>query len=537
MTDHPFGLLAAQARHFADRPLLILPQAVATLWQTGRTVWTYAEALAEARALAARYAAAGYGPGHRVAVLLENRPAHFLHWLALNSLGVSLVPVNPDASADELAYLLTHSQAALLVVLPDRLAQVAAVAAAAGIAVTVAGAPVPPAPGPATAPGDREAAECALIYTSGTTARPKGCLLSNRYFLSWGDWYSAQNAPIALRPGAERLLTPLPCFHVNAMGNSFMGMLASGGAQVIVDRFHPSTWWAMAAETGATCFHYLGVMPAILLALPPDPADRAHRLRFGLGGGVHPDHHAAFEARFGVPLLEGWAMTETGGACLLCAVDEPRHVGTRCLGGPDRPGPAMAARLVGDDGADVPDGAPGELLVRAAGDDPRRGLFSGYLKNPAATAEIWDGGWLHTGDIMARGTDGTLRFVDRKKNIIRRSGENIASVEVEAAVVSHPDVAAVAVIAVPDPMRGEEVLAAVVPAADADEPALAASILAHCAARLAYFKLPGWVAFVDALPVTSTQKVRKADFGALAEDPSAQPRCHDLRDAKQALRH
>lgn len=535
----PYALLTAQAVTFADNPLLILPADVARLWSLDRTTWTYGEVLAEVDALAARYGKAGYGPGHRVAVLAENRPAHFIHWLALNSLGVSLVPVNPDYTADELAYLLEHSESALLVVVESRLAQVQDVARSLDVPVVLDHAQdLPPArPANGQSAGDPFEAECALIYTSGTTGRPKGCLLSNGYFLGWGDWYTAQGGLVSLRPGQERLITPLPTFHVNAMGNSFMGMLASGGAQVIVDRFHPRSWWDMAIETGATCFHYLGVMPAILLAIAPSDKDRAHGLRFGVGGGVHPDHHGAFEARFGVPLLEGWAMTESGGACLLCAVDEPRHIGERCLGRADRAGPRMETRIVDDTGHDTPVGVPGELLVRAAGADPRRGLFSGYLKNEAATAEIWGGGWLHTGDVMRRDAGGSLYFVDRKKNIIRRSGENIAAVEVEGAIASHPGVAQVAVVAVLDPLRGEEVMAVIVAKDKAQVGAdFAAEILSHCAGQLAYYKLPGYVAFIDKLPTTSTQKIRKADLGALAENPMSHPDCHDLREAKQALR-
>lgn len=525
----PSAQLAAMAAVQGDRPLFILPQAVADLWGTGRTEWSYGDTLAQVLALREGYAAAGYGPGHRVALLLENRPAHFLHWLALNGLGVSVVPVNPDATADEVSYLLTHSGAVLAVALPARLAQVQGH----GVAAMADGDAPPPAPTAAGAMAAAGDAECALIYTSGTTGRPKGCILSDRYFMGWGEWYAAQPAPVALRQGQERLMTPLPAFHVNAMGNSFLGMLATGGAQVIIDRFHPRTWWDMARETQATCFHYLGVMPAILLAIPETPQDRRHSLRFGMGGGAHPDHHATFEARFGVPLLEGWAMTETGGACLLASVQEPRHVGTRCLGRPTRPGPAMEIRLVGDDGQDA---NPGEMWVRAAGADPMRGLFSGYLNDPAATAAVTAGGWLHTGDILRRAADGSLHFMDRKKNVIRRSGENIAALEVEGVLNAHPQVAQAAVVAADDPLRGEEVLAVVVPRPGADEPSLARALLAHAAERLAYYKTPGFVVFRDTLPVTSTQKLRKADLGGLAENPMADPRAHDLRTEKQALR-
>ncbi|WP_205648470.1 AMP-binding protein [Acuticoccus kandeliae] len=532
-----YALLAAQAERFADHELLCLPEAVAALWEETRRAITYGAALAEADTLAATYRAAGYGPGHRVALLLENRPAHYLHWLALNSLGVSIVPLNPDYRESELSYVVGHSEAALIVALPARHASVTPVAAALGVPLAAPGDPLP-APGRAAGPAATgRAAECALLYTSGTTGTPKGCLLSNAYFLGWGDWYIAQQGLIALSPGEERLMTPLPTFHVNAMGNSFIGMLRAGGTQIIIDRFHPRDWWATAIETGATCFHYLGVMPAILLALPEAPEETRHALRFGMGGGVHPDHHAAFEARFGVPLLEGWAMTECGGAGILCAMVEPRHVGERCLGRPDRAGPPLEALIVDDAGAPVAKGVPGELLIRARGDDPRARFFSGYFKDPAATEAIWQGGYLHTGDIMREGPDGALHFVDRKKNIIRRSGENIAAIEVESAIAAHPSVRQVAVVAVLDPIRGEEVLAAIVlQDGNAPDRALAEAILAHSARSLAYYKTPGYVAFLDSLPTTATQKVRKADLGALTEDPAAHPDCHDLRAEKQALR-
>jgi acyl-CoA synthetase (AMP-forming)/AMP-acid ligase II len=522
----PADLLAAQAATQPDRPLLILPEALAAAWQEP-AVWTYGAAASEVARLARAYAAAGWGPGHRVALLLGNRPAHYLHWLALNAGGASVVPLNPDLTAEEAGWIVAHCGAGLVLATPERRSQ--ALALAGHAAVACPGEPLPEAPPVAAPVTPVREAECAVIYTSGTTGRPKGCLLSNSYFLGWGAWYAGQRGLTALRPGAERLLTPLPTFHVNAMGNSFMGMLATGGAQVILDRFHPRDWWRTAAETGATGFHYLGVMPAMLLALPETPAERAHGMRFGFGGGVHPDHHAAFEARFGVPLVEGWAMTEGGGACALAAAEPPRHAGLRAVG---RPGPLMRARIVDDAGGDAVPGEAGELWVQPSGDWP---MFAGYLGDPAATAAAVTDGWLRTGDVMRALPDGTLVFVDRQKNIVRRSGENIAAIEVEGVLAADPAVAQVAVVAAADPIRGEEVLAVVVPRGAADA-ATAAAILGRAAARLAYHKLPGWVVFASALPVTATQKLRRADLGALAADPGADPQAHDLRPAKAALR-
>ncbi|MGH7278347.1 MAG: AMP-binding enzyme, partial [Candidatus Rokuibacteriota bacterium] len=169
-----------------------------------------------------------------------------------------------------------------------------------------------------------------------------------------------------------------------------------------------------------------------------------------------------------------------------------------------------------------------------AGPDPRRGFFSGYLKNPAATEEAWRGGWFHTGDVVRQMPDGMLVFVDRKKNIIRRSGENIAAAEVEAALQAHEAVAHVAVLAVPDELREEEVMACVVPMRGVEPvPALAERLVAWCLERLAYYKAPGWVLFVEVLPTTGTQKVQKAQIFPAGEDPRRRPGAVDLRARKR----
>jgi crotonobetaine/carnitine-CoA ligase len=176
----------------------------------------------------------------------------------------------------------------------------------------------------------------------------------------------------------------------------------------------------------------------------------------------------------------------------------------------------------------------GELLVRCAGPDPRRGFFSGYLKNPEATEEAWRGGWFHSGDVVRQLPDGMLVFVDRKKNIIRRAGENIAAAEIEAVLLAHEAVAQVAVLAVPDEIREEEVMACVVPMAGAPAgEALAGRLVDWCLARLAYFKAPGWILFVERLPTTGTQKVQKAQIFPRGEDPRQRPGAIDLRERKR----
>ena len=242
------------------------------------------------------------------------------------------------------------------------------------------------------------------------------------------------------------MLTPLPVFHMNAMAYSAMAMVTTGGCLIALDRFHPKSWWANVRESRATIVHYLGVMPPMLMGAPEGDDDKRHSVRFGFGAGVDKALHDPFEARFGFPLIEAWAMTETGAGAVVVASREPRHTGTSCFG---RLGPELEARIIADGGAEAGVDEPGELLVRHAGPAPRYGFFREYLKDAEATAEAWDGGWFHTGDVVRRGPDGAFHFVDRKKNVIRRSGENISAVEVESVLMQHPAVKQVAVARCP----------------------------------------------------------------------------------------
>jgi len=224
-------------------------------------------------------------------------------------------------------------------------------------------------------------------------------------------------------------------------------------------------------------------------------------------------------------------MTETGVGAVVIANREPRHVGTACFG---RAEPEVECRIVDDSDRDVAVGAPGELLVRRAGPNPRFGFFREYLKDPEATSAVWAGGWFHTGDLVMRDASGEFRFVDRKKNVIRRSGENISAVEVEGVLAQHPAVKAVGITAVPDPVRGDEVFACVVPAEpDRADESLARELTSYCRERLAYFKSPGYVAFCERLPLTPTEKIQRArlkDFGRELLERGA---CVDLRDMKR----
>jgi crotonobetaine/carnitine-CoA ligase len=208
----------------------------------------------------------------------------------------------------------------------------------------------------------------------------------------------------------------------------------------------------------------------------------------------------------------------------------PRQVGTRAFG---RPVKGIDVRGVDESDGDVARGTPGEMVIRHSAETPMRHFFSGYLKEDAATAQAWRGGWFHTGDTVRQDADGMLHFVDRKKNIIRRSGENIAAAEIEAALQAHPLVAQVAVLAVPDEIREEEVFACIVLADNAAREDAAETLFAHCHAALAYFKAPGWMLFVDTLPTTGTQKIQKHQIFGEGIDPRQSRGVVDLRHWKK----
>ena len=527
--------LAAAAQRWPTRPFIAAPANAALARDAGGVELSFGATADAVGRLAARYRDAGYGPGHRVALLLENKPAHLLHKLALTSIGACCVPVNPDYRSGEIAYLVAHARIDLAVALGAQVGRLEA-----GMAESAHHAPVVDVdafdaagpPSPARPAGDEPIGPqtpSSILYTSGTTGRPKGCILSHHYELAAGHWYATRGGAVAFREEGERLYNPLPLHHVNAAVVSFFAMLVGGGCQVQAERFQPSRWWAEVAATRASIVHYLGVIAPMLLNQPVSPLERAHAVRVGVGAGVEPQLHALFEARFGFPLVELWGMTET--VRILIDNGPDRRVGTRAFG---RAVDGLEVRVVDDADRDVADGQPGEMLVRHSAATPRRSAFSGYLDDDAATEAAWRGGWFHTGDTVTRAPDGMLHFVDRKKHIIRRSGENIAAAEVEALLQSHAKVAQVAVLAVPDEVREEEVLACIVPGdgivADA---ALARELFDWCHRRLAYYKAPGWIRFMDALPTTGTQKIQKHQILPPGVDPRGLPGMTDLRALKR----
>ena len=539
-------------RHAADRygdlPLLAAPRNPARPYHPQGCEFSFAQVATFMENLAGYYAEAGYGFPHRIALALASRPEHMLHKLAMNSLGICCVPVNPDYRTGELVYLIDHSQVDLIITLAseqDRITTALQQTHHQPPVVTLEAFEqgLPPAAQSRSSVQPHHDTPASILYTSGTTGRPKGCILSHRYELASGDWYARQGGLVSIQPRSERLYNPLPLFHVNASILSFYCMLLTGNCQIQPDRFSVSRWWQEVRESRATVVHYLGVIIPMLLKQPPSAQDRDHQVRFGYGAGVEPQLHQTFEDRFGFPLVELWGMTEM--VRTLTDNMPPRKVGTRAFG---KAVPGLDVQVVDDNDNPAPDGTPGEMVIRYSAETPRKDFFSGYLDNDQATEEAWRSGWFHTGDVVIRDPDdGMLHFMDRDKNIIRRAGENIAAAEVEAQLLLHPQVRQVAVIAVPDQVREAEVLACIVLKDDANpeqtlDPAtlseqeradLARSCFDFCHENMAYYKAPGWVWFTAEIPTTGTQKIQKHRLFAPGMDPRKQPDMIDMREHKR----
>ncbi len=519
-----------------NRPCICLTPRAGRDYQPEGCEWTYLEVSEIVESIRRVYAQAGYGTGHRIGLLLDSRPEIVFHWLALNALGASIVPLNPESRAAELQYVLNHAEVCLVVALPARTAELldACKALPAPPPVVLLGDFVLGIPAPASAarqsPTQGLLSETALLYTSGTTAAPKACIITNEYCIEAARRYIGAGGQLKIRHGEERLFNPLPLFYVNSLIITNMTMILSAGCMVFPDRFHPSTWWRDVAWSRATIVQYLGIVLPALLNQPPSPSERAHQVRFGVGAGVDPTRHLEFEERFGFPIFEVWGMTEVAIASIAC--HEPRHVDTRSIG---RPLEGIKFRVVDEKGQDLPPGVPGELLVRASAERRNQGLFGGYYKDDAITESSWTNDWFHTGDLVVQRDDGSYCFVDRAKDIIRRSAQNISASEVEAVIRSHPAVAMAAAIPAPDELREEEVMGCVVlKEGFSPSPEQAEAIVIWCLNQLAYFKAPGWICFLPTLPVTYTQKIRKRDIFPKGQDPRQHAAAHDLRTRKKS---
>ena len=479
----------------------------AMLWhffESGETI-TYREMHAQVHRLAAGLQAIGIGKGTHVAVMLPNVPAFPLTWLALGLLGAVMVPVNVGYQPRELAYVLNDSDAAFLVVDASRAELVRHACEAGDIGIEASHCVVV---GRAELPGAHAWAVLAAFdaapalpavthddllniqYTSGTTGFPKGCMLTQQYWLVCGKVNAFRDDR-----RYRRLLASTPFYYMDPQWLLLMTLYQRGtlyvAARQSASRF---TGWLRRFDIEFCLFPY------VVYKQPPAATDAVPSVIRGNVYGVPKGIHALLEERFDFCAREAFGMTEVGSAMFM-PIEAVDMVGSGSCG---KPSPFRECRIVDSDGHEVPQGEIGELVIRGPG------ILRGYYNKPEATAQALRGGWFHTGDLFRQDERGYFHIVGRAKDMIRRSSENIAAREVEAVLNSVPAVLESAAVGVPDEMRGEEVKAyLVLRDGVAPTPGLLDEVIATCSAQLARFKVPRYYCFRSTLPKTPSLKIAK----------------------------
>ncbi|MDQ7911264.1 AMP-binding protein [Phytohabitans sp. ZYX-F-186] len=497
MTDTVAGTLAGYAERLPDTPFL----------KIGEGPWvTYGELEAATDRVAAGLRGLGVGAGDRVAVVCLNRLEAIELLFACAKIGAILVPLNYHLRGEFLRYQLTDCGATTLVVDGPGAAMADGILAKSAVRTVVTldeprpgGTPYAALAGCAD-PFDRRAASASdlvsIIYSSGTTGLPKGCMLSNGYYVNAGRAVGPAGFVV---PG-DRVLTAFPHFHVSLQLNTLMSALVNDASIVIEPEFHASTFMARAAAEEATMLWGLGTMATAILARPASPTDRDHKLRLCVFAPLSAERQVEFAERFGCLVnAEAYGQTEAV-PITISQADRPTRVpfaeGTESI--------LYEVRVVDAEDREVPPGQVGEIVVR-----PRRpnAMYSGYWGRPEATVAAMRNLWHHTGDLGTMDPAGQLVFVDRAKDAIRRRGENVSCYQLEWVVGQHPAVAEAAVTAVPSPLGEDDIkLSVVLRTASAPTPE---QWFEFFKAKLPYFALPRYLDVRASMPRTATGRVRK----------------------------
>jgi len=472
--------------------------------------WTYRQFNDRVNQAANTFLEMGVKTKDRVALMLGNSPNFLFAWLGLNKIGAVMVPINTGFKKPEVSYIIDHCSAIGLVVSPETYEVADSVQKKLPCLKWLAGVEATDDTGvlDLSALWDKSSTRlksielhdhdlATVIYTSGTTGPPKGVMHGHRSYVLCGYAMIARSALTC----KDRLMVILPFFHANAQFYSTMGSLTAGASLIVIPRFSARRFWYEAREYQATQFAFVGAIGRILVARPVEEFDPQHIIRVANGALIPEDVHATFTGPFNIPhVIDGYGLTECPGVSNN-PIEGKIKIGSMGLPAqlPDSPQPFSEMRIIDDIGHDLPPNRVGELIVRSPV------LMQGYYNDPQQTAEVIRDGWFHTGDYCYRDDDGYYFFVDRKKDIIRRKGENISSVEVETVINAHPHVLESAVVPVKSPMSEDEVKAFVVP----KQALLATELIDWCKARLADFKLPRYVVFRTGLPKTPTQRIAK----------------------------
>ena len=449
----------------------------------------------------------GLGKGDVYNLHLPNCISFLILWFAGARIGAVMMPTNILASANEMDYLLSHSGSKICFTTePYR----SAIGSSGGNSVaTILCDPFTDTPFAESFESQLQsfpitAFSCpanatdlaAIMYTSGTTSKPKGVMVTHANYLKAGQTV-ADELELA---DQDRQLVVMPLFHGNAQYYSIMSALIVGASIALMDRFSASLFFEKCIDYDCTVSSLFAAPLRMILAQPENPKFMHNRLRILIYAQNISQHQLdEWHTRFQAPLSQLWGMTETMGPPLMNPYRGERRNMTigKPIGGYD-------VRLIDNTGSLVAQGEEGEIIVAG---EAGLSLMQGYFRNPQATAATLQNGWLHTGDNAVQDADGYFRFVDRIKDMIKRSGENVSAGEVESVLQQHAAVFECAVVGVPDPVRDESIVAVVVLRKDID--ANEAELIAHCQKKLAKFRVPEKVIFVRDLPKTSVGKIQK----------------------------
>jgi crotonobetaine/carnitine-CoA ligase len=473
----------------------------AVFCQFGEEAYTYRQMNELASRCAGGLAELGVHAGERVVVLLRNVPEFLIAWFGIARLGATVVPLNPEWKGETLRYILEDAEPSAVVLSADVFAGVVeALGDQAAVPMVMVGpeaAPLRPTvpwsdligAQPMAGDGGRHDAVLAILYSSGTTGRPKGIMMPHAHIYA----FSRQWTRVADLKSDDVLYTPTPLFYMLATILGVIPILLVGGRVHIGPRFSASTYWDDVRSCGATVAHAIFSIIPILLKQPPSPLDRQHNCR----RIFISKSNAEFEERFGVRLVEIYGSTEMN----IVAYNRWDDFRPGTCG---KPADNFEVTIVDDDDQPLPTGEVGEIVAR-----PKEpfAISYGYYKRPEVTVEAWRNLWFHCGDRGYLDDDGFLHYVDRKKDVIRRGGENISSYELERVANEHPGVLESAAIPVPSELEEDEVkLCVVTREGSAADPE---SIIAFLDERLPRFMIPRYIEFLPELPKTGSMKVEK----------------------------
>lgn len=462
----------------------------------------------------AGYLASRLEVGDRAVIMLSNRAEFMTAWLAVVACRGVLVPLNPALKAHDAGHIVSDSGARVAIVGSEHVALFDTLRpdCPALDEVIVVGDDEPDGLSAYSggAPPAREVEAASDItnvyYTSGTTGPPKGCMVDHDYWLRFVevivDMYGFG--------ATDRLLCCLQFFYNDPPWQLLLSLRA-GAPLVVMRRFSVSRYWDVVRTNEVTVLFGIAATASLLLKAPPDERDRSHHVRLAIQVGIPPQLHADLVERWGVPWVEGYGLTETGLIVGMPLEFADEMVGSGSIGLPCR---GTEVRVVDENEGDVPIGGLGEAVVRGPG------LMRGYLDRPDATAELMRAGWLHTGDVVRKDERGFLYFQGRIKDIIRRSGENVAAAQVESVLRSHPRVLEAAAVPVPDEIRGEEVKVHVL----LGEGESVAStppeeLIEFCERQLAKYKVPRYVEYrTEDFERTPSMRVKKDGLDRTTED-------------------